>query len=85
MKKLIAFLLMSAMLLASLSLVGCNIDLSLDEPTDNGGGDATISGNQFDVEESLTYDGSEVTIKFYHTMGANLREVLENYIVEFVL
>ena len=84
MKKLIAFLLMSAMLLASFSLVGCNIDLSLDEPTDNGeGGDATISGNQFDVEESLTYDGSEVTIKFYHTMGANLREVLENYIVEF--
>ena len=36
MKKLIAFLLMSAMLLASFSLVGCNIDLSLDEPTDNG-------------------------------------------------
>ena len=29
------------------------------------------------------YDGSEVTIKFYHTMGANLREVLERYIVEF--
>ncbi len=29
------------------------------------------------------YDGSEVTIKFYHTMGANLREVLDRYIVEF--
>ncbi len=29
------------------------------------------------------YDGSAVTIKFYHTMGANLREVLDRYIVEF--
>ena len=29
------------------------------------------------------YDGSEVTITFYHTMGANLREVLDAYIVEF--
>ena len=29
------------------------------------------------------YDGSEVTIKFYHTMGANLSEVLDAYIVEF--
>ena len=83
MKKLIAFLLMAAMLLASLSLVGCNIDLSLDEPTDNGDGDSTLSGNQFDVEESLTYDGSEVTIKFYHTMGQDKSTILDNYIVEF--
>lgn len=29
------------------------------------------------------YDGSEVTIRFDHTMGANLREVLDAYIVEF--
>ena len=29
------------------------------------------------------YDGSEVTITFYHTMGANLREVLDAYIAEF--
>ncbi len=29
------------------------------------------------------YDGSEVTIKFYHTMGANLVGVLESYIAEF--
>ena len=31
----------------------------------------------------LTYDGSEVTITFYHTMGASLTEVLETYIAEF--
>ena len=29
------------------------------------------------------YDGSPVTITFYHTMGANLANVLANYIVEF--
>ena len=28
-------------------------------------------------------DGSEVTITFYHTMGSNLTDVLENYIAEF--
>ena len=31
------------------------------------------------------YDGSAVTIKFYHTMGANLRDVLDIYIEEFNL
>ena len=29
------------------------------------------------------YDGSEVTIKFYHTMGQNLRDVLDAYIPVF--
>jgi len=29
------------------------------------------------------YDGSEVTITFYHTMGSNLTGVLDNYIAEF--
>ena len=29
------------------------------------------------------YDGSEVTIKFYHTMGSNLTGVLDAYIAEF--
>ena len=29
------------------------------------------------------YDGSEVTITFSHTMGQNLRDVLDRYIVEF--
>ncbi len=29
------------------------------------------------------YDGSDVTIKFYHTMGSNLTPVLDAYITEF--
>ena len=45
------------------------------------GGSGNKSAN-FDVPEG-GYDGSEVTITFYHTMGANLREVLELYIAEF--
>lgn len=36
----------------------------------------------FEVPEN-GYDGSEVTIKFYHTMGTNLSTVLEAYITEF--
>ena len=37
---------------------------------------------EFEIPEG-GYDGSEVTIRFYHTMGQNLREVLDRYIVEF--
>ncbi len=36
----------------------------------------------FEVPEA-GYDGSDVTITFYHTMGQNLRDVLELYIPEF--
>ncbi len=31
----------------------------------------------------VAYDGSTVEITFYHTMGANLRDVLDKYIVKF--
>lgn len=46
-----------------------------------GAGAGNASAN-FDVPEG-GYDGSEVTITFYHTMGQNLRDVLELYIAEF--
>lgn len=35
------------------------------------------------ADEVVAYDGSEVTIKFYHTMGSNLTGVLDLYIEEF--
>ncbi|MBQ0124944.1 MAG: extracellular solute-binding protein [Clostridiales bacterium] len=38
--------------------------------------------SNFEVPEG-GYDGSEVTITFYHTMGSNLTEVLNPYIEEF--
>ncbi len=50
---------------------------------DNEGGNGETKGEvNFTVPEG-GYDGSAVTIKFYNTMGANLRGVLDNYIVEF--
>ena len=39
----------------------------------------TASASAFDAG----YDGSEVTIRFYHTMGSNLVTVLNDYIAEF--
>ena len=63
--------------------------LSLAACGGNGGKDNSGSGSNagnpkgnFEVPEG-GYDGSEVTVKFYHTMGANLSSVLEDYIVEF--
>ena len=35
------------------------------------------------ADEVVAYDGSEVTITFYHTMGSNLTTVLDAYIAEF--
>lgn len=35
------------------------------------------------AEAPAAYDGSEVTLRFYHTMGSNLTAVLDDYIVEF--
>ena len=50
---------------------------------DNGGeetGDVVIKG---DPTAAVAYDGSKVTVNFYHTMGAKLREVLDAWIPEF--
>ena len=35
------------------------------------------------VNEIIPYDGSEVTVTFYHTMGAQLKAILDEYIPEF--
>ena len=50
------------------------------DPTKNGYANQTA--NDVVVPEG-GYDGSAVTIKFSHTMGENLREVLDAYIPEF--
>ena len=34
-------------------------------------------------KEVVAYDGSEVTVTFYHTMGENLRNILNTYIPDF--
>ena len=62
-----------ALLLTAVMLIGL---------TACGAGGTKVGGINFDVPEG-GYDGSEVTITFYHTMGQNLRDVLDAYIVEF--
>ena len=43
-------------------------------------GDVKING---DPTAAVAYDGSKVTIQFYHTMGKNLQAVLTTYIDKF--
>ncbi len=75
-KRILAALLLVAMLVSMLAACGGNTTNNGDGPKKEG-----QIGN-FAVPEA-GYDGSEVTIKFAHTMGANLREVLDYHIGEF--
>jgi len=67
-KILVSVLLVVAMLTSMLSLFSC-------------GGNKVAP--EFKMPENGFDTSKEVTITFYHTMGANLREVLDAYIVEF--
>ena len=69
-KKIISILLLACMLLGMFALTACG-----------GGGNKVLAGN-FEIPEG-GYDGSDVTITFYHTMGSNLSDVLNIYIEEF--
>ncbi len=71
-KRIVALLLLVAMIV---SLVACNSN------TTNGETGKNAVAN-FAVPEG-GYDGSKVTISFYHTMGSNLTAVLDLYIEEF--
>lgn len=73
MKKFLAIIMLLALTMTMLFSCG-------PKPTPDSDTDKKV-GN-FEVPEG-GYDGSEVTITFYHTMGSNLTDVLENYIAEF--
>ncbi len=66
-KVLVVLLLLATLLVNCVALASCG---------GNGGFDEVLA-------EDLTYDGSAVEITFYHTMGANLRTVLDKYIAKF--
>ncbi len=70
MKRIISVLLLVC-LVSCLALSGCKR---------SGGTD--VLKNEFVIPEG-GYNGEKVTITFYHTMGSNLRDVLDKYIVEF--
>ncbi|MBE6616929.1 MAG: extracellular solute-binding protein [Ruminococcaceae bacterium] len=69
MKRILAVLLMITMLVGMFAFTSC-------------GNTATKAQSNFEVPEG-GYDGSEVTITFYNTMGSNLSTVLNYYIEEF--
>lgn len=73
MKKFLAIIMLLALTMTMLFSCG-------PKPTPDPDTDKKV-GN-FEVPEG-GYDGSEVTITFYHTMGSNLTDVPENYIAEF--
>ena len=81
MKKRIAAMLLAVIMLMSI-LAACGGNTAAPAPTAApSSGEAANTPAPAPAE--VTYDGSPVTIKFYHTMGANLRAVLEAYIEEF--
>ena len=68
MKKIVSVLLLVCLLVGMVSMTAC--------------GKTQTKGGVYQVPEG-GYDGSKVTITFYHTMGQGLRDVLDQYIVEF--
>ena len=88
MKKIISVLLILVMLMGLMSACGGSspekaedIETKPQATSPEGKEEPAVIGN-FAVPE-VGYDGSEVTVTFYHTMGQNLRDVLDAYIVEF--
>ncbi len=84
-----------AMLLSACTTTNTPVDTDNQQPpaTDNAGGEPTADNKEqtnepaaavgnFTVPEA-GYDGSEVNLTFYHTMGTNLSDVLDLYIAEF--
>ncbi len=49
----------------------------------NGGSEETATTASAYEVPANGYDGSDVTLRFYHTMGTNLSTVLDEYIAEF--
>ncbi len=68
-KRITSILLLICMLFGTIAMAGCQ----------SGSGDTV---EQFEVPEG-GYDGSAVTITFWHSMGAKLQGVLDTYIAEF--
>ncbi len=47
------------------------------------GDDGSVSGIQTGDVEAVAYDGKEITISFYHCMGSDLKDQLDNAIADF--
>ena len=89
--RIFAFFMAVILCFGCVSLFGCD-KAQTDETTAEETTAAETTGAGEETTEAETdapgttdegYDGSAVTIVFYHTMGQNLRDVLEVYIAEF--
>ncbi len=79
-KRVLAF---AMLLVMTLSLVACGGNTANNGSTGDNTGDNTAEAVANFVVPEGGYNGEPVTITFYHTMGANLTGVLDNYIAEF--
>lgn len=77
MKLIKKYLIVIVALFAAVLFTACTVG----EPEETGS-KKPEEKHTFDVPEG-GYDGSEVTVSFYHTMGANLSNVLNDYVKEF--
>ena len=68
-KRILSALLALVLVFSMISMTAC-------------GNNGTTAASNFEVPE-VGYDGSDVTISFYTTMGSNLTTVLNLYIEEF--
>ena len=79
-KRIVAMLLLLCMLMSVLAACGGSAETPA---ADNKSPVSNNTPAETPAPAEVTYNGEPVTIKFYHTMGANLRAVLDAYIVEF--
>ena len=91
-KRITALLLVLVMLMGLMTACGNTDDSSSNNGDNTVTNNPTTGDNTSNNEQQVVgnfavpevgYDGSEVTVVFYHTMGQNLRDVLDAYIVEF--
>jgi len=84
-KRIISLLLALSMLCFAVSMVSCgNGSAGANGGIGDNGGEGGNGSNKVSYEVPAEgYDGSAVTITFYHSMGAKLQAVLDTYIPEF--
>lgn len=89
-KRILALLLAATMAFGMVACGGKTDDNqgTVNSGSENAGDQGSENAGTASVYSNFTvpeggYDGSEVTIKFYHTMGSNLQTVLNLYIEEF--
>ena len=88
--RIFAFFMAVILCFGCISLFGCDNGKTDETTAEETTASAETTGEETTEAETdapeITdegYDGSAVTIVFYHTMGQNLRDVLEVYIAEF--